>query len=84
MQMLLNKGMYAGERVIDPSVVEEYTKAQFPGNRRGAGFDRPTLNPKSGPTCEWVSQQSFGHSGFTGTFAWADPQYEINYVFLLF
>jgi CubicO group peptidase (beta-lactamase class C family) len=67
---------------LDEDVVSLYTKAQNAGNRRGAGFDRPTLNPKSGPTCEWVSQQSFGHSGFTGTFAWADPQYEINYVFL--
>jgi CubicO group peptidase (beta-lactamase class C family) len=81
MQMLLNKGMYAGERVIDPSVVEEYTKAQFPGNRRGAGFDRP--NASGGGTCHpLASPQSFGHSGFTGTLAWADPTTGINYVFL--
>jgi len=81
MQMLLNKGMYAGERIIDPSIVEEYTKAQFIGNRRGAGFDRP--NPSGGGTCHALaSQQSFGHSGFTGTLAWADPTTGINYVFL--
>lgn len=82
MQLFLNKGSYAGVRYLDEDVVSLYTKAQNAGNRRGAGFDRPTLNPKSGPTCEWVSQQSFGHSGFTGTFAWADPQNGINYVFL--
>jgi CubicO group peptidase (beta-lactamase class C family) len=81
MQMILNKGTYAGVRYINESVVDEYTKAQFAGSRRGAGFDRPTA--KGGGTChELASQQSFGHSGFTGTLAWADPTYEINYVFL--
>lgn len=81
MQMLLNKGFYGGKRYISEDVVAEYTKAQFPGNRRGAGFDRPTAS--GGGTChELASQKSFGHSGFTGTLAWADPEYGINYVFL--
>lgn len=81
MQMLLNKGFYGGKRYLNENVVDEYTKAQFPGNRRGAGFDRPT--PSGGGTChELASQKSFGHSGFTGTLAWADPEYGINYVFL--
>jgi CubicO group peptidase (beta-lactamase class C family) len=81
MQMILNKGSYAGVRYINESVVDEYTKAQFSGSRRAAGFDRPTAN--GGGTChELASQQSFGHSGFTGTLAWADPTFEINYVFL--
>ena len=66
---------------INESIVDEYTKAQFSGSRRGAGFDRPTA--AGGGTChELASQHSFGHSGFTGTLAWADPTYEINYVFL--
>lgn len=82
MQLFLNKGSYAGKRYIDGSIVEAYTKAQFAGNRRGAGFDRPTASAKGGPTCDLVSQQSYGHSGFTGTFVWADPAYGINYVFL--
>lgn len=82
MQVFLNKGSYAGKNYISPTVVELYTKAQFPGNRRGAGFDRPTPKAKGGPTCELVSQQSYGHSGFTGTLTWADPAYGINYVFL--
>lgn len=81
MQMLLNKGYYGGKRYLSEDVVAEYTKAQFPGNRRGAGFDRPTAS--GGGTChELASQKSFGHSGFTGTLAWADPEYGINYVFL--
>ncbi len=82
MQLYLNKGNYAGKRYIDADVIAAYTKAQFTGNRRGAGFDRPTLSVKGGPTCDLVSQQSYGHSGFTGTFTWADPAYGINYVFL--
>lgn len=82
MQLFLNKGSYAGKRYISPTVVELYTKQQFPGNRRGAGFDRPTPKAKGGPTCELVSQESYGHSGFTGTLTWADPAYGINFVFL--
>jgi hypothetical protein len=44
MQLFLNKGNYMGKQLIDPSVIAAYTKAQFTGNRRGAGFDRPTLS----------------------------------------
>lgn len=81
MQMLLNKGYYGGIRYLNEDVVSEYTRAQFTGNRRGAGFDRPTAS--GGGTChELASQKSFGHSGFTGTLAWADPEDGINYVFL--
>lgn len=80
MQMYLNGGSYGGVTFIQKSVVQEYTKAQNPGNRRGAGFDRPTNS--GGPCNEKASQSSFGHSGFTGTFVWADPKYNINYVFL--
>ena len=49
--------------------------------RRGVGFDKPQLGDV-GPTCGCVSMTSFGHSGFTGTFTWADPEEEIVYVFL--
>lgn len=82
MQLFLNKGNYMGKQLIDQNVIAAYTKAQFTGNRRGAGFDRPTPSAKGGPTSELVSQESYGHSGFTGTFTWADPAYGINYVFL--
>lgn len=82
MQMYLNKGFYGNRRYISEEVIKEYTSMQFKGNRRGAGFDRPTNSRKDGPTCNLVSLESFGHSGFTGTFTWADPAYGINYVFL--
>jgi beta-N-acetylhexosaminidase len=81
MQLFLNQGKYANQRYIDAAVIKEYTRSQFPGNRRGAGFDKPT-GGSGGPTCAAASPESFGHSGFTGTFAWADPVTGINYVFL--
>jgi beta-N-acetylhexosaminidase len=81
MQLILNKGHYGNVTYIKSEVVEEFTKAQFAGNRRGAGFDRPSPGG-GGPCYEGASQLSFGHSGFTGTLVWADPKYDINYVFL--
>ncbi len=81
-QMMMNYGTYGGERYISEATLKEWTKCQFcPGNRRGAGFDRPTMNEK-GPTCNCVSASSFGHTGFTGITAWADPDSKIVYVFL--
>ena len=79
----MNNGEYGGERYIDSAVVAEFTKVQFPEeeNRRGAGFDKPS-GDENGPTCECVSEKSFGHTGFTGTLAWADPEKEIIYIFL--
>lgn len=82
MQLFLNKGNYAGKQILKKEVVEEYTKAQLPGNRRAAGFDRPAMgNPKS-PVCDLASAKSYGHSGFTGTFVWVDPEYDLIFVFL--
>lgn len=82
-QMYLNGGEYGGERYLSPEVINEFTKVQFPDeeNRRGAGFDKPSGDSK-GPTCDCVSKDSFGHSGFTGTLVWADPDKEILYIFL--
>lgn len=82
-QMYLNGGEYGGEQFLSKEVINEFTKVQFPDedNRRGAGFDKPSGDSK-GPTCDCVSKESFGHSGFTGTLVWADPDKEIIYIFL--
>jgi beta-N-acetylhexosaminidase len=81
MQLFLNKGSYGGLRFFDEKTTAEFTKQQFVGNRRGAGFDRP--NASGGGTCDKLaSLQSFGHSGFTGTLAWADPKDKVIFVFL--
>ena len=81
-QMILNGGDYAGVRYLDKRVVNNYTKAQYAGNRRGAGFDKPVLGTGGGTCHELASQQSFGHSGFTGTLVWSDPANGLTYVFL--
>ncbi|MBD81129.1 MAG: hypothetical protein CL840_19585 [Crocinitomicaceae bacterium] len=84
MQCFLQMGEYGGRRYISEATVKEFTKCQFcaDDNRRGAGFDKPVRNGNGGPTCSCVSYESFGHSGFTGTLAWADPEEEVVYIFL--
>ena len=85
MQMYLQNGSYAEKQYFNPKTIEEFTKCQFcqDENRRGAGFDKPALpEQEGGPTCNGVSYLSFGHSGFTGTLCWADPETDIVYVFL--
>jgi beta-N-acetylhexosaminidase len=83
MQLFLNLGEYGGERYISEETLSEFIKCQFckEGNRRGIGFDKP--EPKGGGSaCDCVSYMSFGHTGFTGTMAWADPDNGVVYVFL--
>jgi len=85
MQMYLQKGVYGGERYFSSNTVNEFTACPFcdKGNRRGIGFDKPEMNrAKENPTCDSASAASFGHSGFTGTYTWADPANGIVYVFL--
>ncbi|TWO33054.1 serine hydrolase [Seonamhaeicola sediminis] len=83
MQMFLQKGFYGAKRYLKPETIDKFNTCYFceSDNRRGVGFDKPQLE-EEGPTCGCVSMTSFGHSGFTGTYAWADPEYEIVYVFL--
>jgi CubicO group peptidase (beta-lactamase class C family) len=83
MQMLLNKGNYSGQQVLDSSVIRQYTSSHFSDNRRGLCFDKPEPDAKKdSPVTKECSLKSFGHSGFTGTFAWADPENDLIFVFL--
>ncbi len=85
MQMLLQKGMYGGKKYFEKSTITEFTRYQFPlkDNRRGLGFDKPLLEyDEDGPNCKSTSDESFGHSGFTGALTWADPSNGLVYVFL--
>lgn len=84
MQMYLNYGSYGGEQYISEQTLKEFTRYQYPdeGNRRGLGFDKPLLeNPEDGYAAPSASGLSFGHSGYTGTFAWADPEHKLLFVF---
>lgn len=89
MQMYLQKGEYGGHRFISKKTMEEFTRCQFcrRDNRRGLGFDKPLINNhklkiKDTYPATSASKASFGHSGFTGTFTWADPEYNLVFIFL--
>ena len=83
MQMFLLKGNYGGTKFFSEKTFTAFNTCYYckDKNRRGVGFDKPQLG-EAGPTCGCVSMTSFGHTGFTGTMAWADPDNEIVYVFL--
>jgi CubicO group peptidase (beta-lactamase class C family) len=89
MELYRRMGNYAGEQIIGKDVLERYSRVQFPenNNKRGLGFDKPSLNNAELPAkdaypAKSASPSSFGHSGYTGTFVWVDPEYEISFIFL--
>jgi beta-glucosidase-like glycosyl hydrolase/CubicO group peptidase (beta-lactamase class C family) len=84
MQMYLQKGNYGGQQYFSEKTFTDFNTCYFcaDGNRRGIGFDKPQAAGTAGPTCGCASLTSFGHTGFTGTMAWADPEEELIYVFL--
>ena len=84
MQMYLQKGTYGGTQFIKPEVLAECTRYQFPEekNRRAIAFDKLDFNKKISNGPQSASAESYGHSGFTGTFTWIDPKYNLVYVFL--
>ena len=83
MQMYLWKGSYGSITYLRPETLDLFNTCNYcdVDVRRGVGFDKPQLEDV-GPTCGCVSMDSFGHSGFTGTITWADPEEDIIYVFL--
>ncbi len=86
MQTFVQYGTYGGERFFADSVGKLFTSSPYYSinrNRRGIGFDKPVRAGGNGPTCSGcASDKSFGHSGFTGTLTWADPDNGMVYVFL--
>jgi len=89
MQMYLQMGTYGGKQYVGEATMKEFTRVQFPqnNNRRGLIFDKPsldnkTLKPNDAYPCPEVSAESFGHSGYTGTFVWMDPKCNLLYIFL--
>jgi CubicO group peptidase (beta-lactamase class C family) len=82
MQLFLQKGNYGGKSYFSEETFNVFNTSHYAaqGVHRGLGFDKRV--GKEGSTCGCVSETSFGHTGFTGTIAWVDPQTEIVYVFL--
>ena len=82
-QLLLNGGEYQGRRYLSEETCRLFTTEKSKISRRGLGFDKPDLkNPKSNPCSLSAPQSVYGHTGFTGTCAWVDPDNKLVYVFL--
>jgi beta-glucosidase-like glycosyl hydrolase/CubicO group peptidase (beta-lactamase class C family) len=88
-QMYLQKGYFGGRRYISEETLNEFSRIQYPenDNRRGLGFDKPLIdnnenNLEDAYPAVSTSKNSFGHSGFTGTFAWVDPDNGLLFVFM--
>lgn len=83
MQMLLNGGRYSDQQLLEAETIAAFTQRHPESTRRGIGFDMRQLDPS-----KWInlpadaSDASFGHTGFTGTCAWADPEENLVFVFL--
>lgn len=83
MQMMLNGGSYGGVNLIRPETVKKFTKNQSRQSRRGWGWDKPNTEVGSGGSAgDMAPKSTFGHTGFTGTCVWADPDNNLIYVFL--
>jgi CubicO group peptidase (beta-lactamase class C family) len=83
MQLMLNKGTYGEISLYKPETVDAFTKRQSTMSRRGWGWDKPEPEiGKGGSASKMAPKSAFGHTGFTGTCVWADPENQLIYVFL--
>lgn len=85
LQMLLNEGRWGQKQFIRPGTLQLFTAYGSATSRRGLGFDKPerdnALRQEPYP-CAGASARTFGHTGFTGTCIWVDPEYKLVFVFL--
>jgi beta-N-acetylhexosaminidase len=82
MQMNLQNGSYGGINYFMKGTVPRFTSKQYTSNRRGLGWDKPVPGEWNSPTSPFASKSSFGHTGFTGTAVWVDPEFDLVYIFL--
>ena len=83
MQMHLQGGLYGGQRYFRQTTLDKFNTQQYHNyNRRGAGWDKPLIGAWYGPTSEYASSKTYGHTGFTGTAVWVDPTFNLIFVFL--
>ena len=78
-QMLLGGGSYGGVRILRPQTVARWTSRQTLASSRALGWDTPSAPSSAG---QYFSPRSFGHTGFTGTSVWADPEKQLFIVLL--
>lgn len=80
-QMILNNGSYGGIEFIKPETIRLFTERKSLSEKRGLGWDFKSVNGYSSAG-DLFSPKSFGHTGFTGTSIWVDPERELFVIFL--
>lgn len=78
-QMLLNGGEYNGVRIVKSSTLARWTAPQSRTSSRALGWDTPSKGSSAG---NYFSPRSFGHTGFTGTSIWIDPEKNLFVILL--
>lgn len=81
-QMWLNHGTYGAHQYFKPETLDFFTRRQYETSRRGLGWDKPAVSDWNGSASMYASYKTFGHTGFTGTCIWVDPEFNLLYVFL--
>lgn len=82
LQMQLNGGFYDGKRYFKQSTVDLFIKQHYEDNRRALGWDRPPKDDTFSYIADEASENSFGHSGFTGCVVWVDKDKDLLIIFL--
>jgi beta-N-acetylhexosaminidase len=82
MQMNLNKGFYGGQKFFEPNTIDEFTRSSSNKSHRALGWDKQPADKESNYISGQASDESYGHSGYTGTMVWIDPKYDLVFVFL--
>jgi beta-glucosidase-like glycosyl hydrolase/CubicO group peptidase (beta-lactamase class C family) len=83
LQLFLNQGEYGGERYLSSETSQLFTQSKSPVSRRGLGFDKPAVGtPKLSPCGALAPASVYGHTGYTGTCFWVDPDNRLIYIFL--
>jgi CubicO group peptidase (beta-lactamase class C family) len=81
-QMMLNGGIYGGKQYFKQETINLFTAKYSNVSRRGLGFDRWDPDRTNRYPSDLASPKSYGHTGYTGTCVWVDPEYNLIYIFL--
>jgi beta-glucosidase-like glycosyl hydrolase/CubicO group peptidase (beta-lactamase class C family) len=82
LQMLLYGGEYGDEKYLSKETVRLFTKTKSTNSRRGLGFDKPDMKNPGKIASLSASAATYGHTGYTGTCFWVDPNKNLIYIFL--
>lgn len=82
LQMNLNKGNFGNKQFLSESTINLFTTSHSARSQRVLGWDKLPSDGESNFVSSKVSPSSYGHSGYTGTLVWIDPEKDLVFVFL--